>query len=376
MSRSGLPLALGSVAALAAAGVAASKRRGSRSTVEPEIPPVLRGTPYGTPFPETFDRDFYMTGACDVMGIALYRLTGFPIAGFWSYRSVDGVPCSRYPAWESDLDHVVVKVGFNHYLDATGLHIGRPALSGDPRWVIAHGPCPVAEVNVSELFMTCEMDTQEREDAIALAMRRVRADPLLQHAIRLAKALPSLLQTIERGVRTYAVVLPDARSAWDIRSAMRLKGLDGPLGSGNTRAVFGFHTMPDLVLKIALTLDDPGDREVNLDETQTWLTVDPEIQARLVPVRAFDPQGRWLLMDRAFPVEELDLDGITTDQRDEAAFDYCERRFPLTLGSDCHTYNLGWHRGSLKLFDYAIPTVWREQPGWDEIPDGSTSRRS
>lgn len=137
-----------------------------------------------------FDKSFYMEGACDVMAIALHRLTGFPIGALFT-GTVDD-------PWhhDSSLDHVVVVVGTDYYLDVLGLHrnmdlprnsrrVYGPTPLGYARYGVSE-PCPVDEAAVSDLFYTSGLSAVEREEAIALAMSRVEADPALQQAIEAA----------------------------------------------------------------------------------------------------------------------------------------------------------------------------------------------
>ena len=151
----GRDLTLGLVGALALGS--ALGRRGSRST-----------------------RSFYMEGACDVMGIALHRLTGLPISAIW-----DG-PLGRGagPAWDPDsaIDHVVVMVDAHRYLDATGIHTHPHRLEplGPARYGGVAEPCPAEEAVVSDLFSTSTMSAEEREQAVQTAIQHVLSDPELR----------------------------------------------------------------------------------------------------------------------------------------------------------------------------------------------------
>ena len=131
----------------------------------------------------SFDRSYYMQGACDVMGIALHRLTGLPISALWDGPSGRGLG----PAWhpDSDIDHVVVMVDSDSYLDATGLHRAKGTLEpiGPARYAVEE-PCPPDEAAVSDLFVTSGMSAQEREGEIGLAMLRLQQDPKMSVLIR------------------------------------------------------------------------------------------------------------------------------------------------------------------------------------------------
>jgi hypothetical protein len=108
-----------------------------------------------------FDKAVYVDGWCDVMALALHRLTGLP---FGAVRNREGC-----------VEHVVVRVNDREYLDVYGIQSG------------ATETVPVDVVD--GLFATCGASKAEKSRYIRQAMRQAQADPELSDAIVTARRL-------------------------------------------------------------------------------------------------------------------------------------------------------------------------------------------
>lgn len=122
----------------------------------------------------------YRNGMCDVMALALHRLTGLPLGIIYAVRTDDMFDDQ---AEELIAGHAVVILGENRYLDITGEHDGLPEAS---QMVVHPEPdmtvrlVPASEEEVREAFTVEEIDEAAIEEAIEFA----RHQPALQRFIR------------------------------------------------------------------------------------------------------------------------------------------------------------------------------------------------
>jgi hypothetical protein len=114
---------------------------------------------YYNPDDSGFDKTVYTEGFCDVMALALHKLTGLPYCVF---RDVAGAP-----------SHVAVKIDDTAYLDVYGIHSGETENIPD----------------VDGLFGTGHMDPADKQMFVAKAVQQVLADPDLQEALAEAKRI-------------------------------------------------------------------------------------------------------------------------------------------------------------------------------------------
>jgi hypothetical protein len=137
-------------------------------------------------------------------------------------------------------------------------------------------------------------------------------------------------------------------SAEDWRRVRREAGLP-ILGNGSSRLVFDLGQ--GCVLKVAF----PDNEGCNLEEAESWRHAPARVRALLVPVLDDDVGGKWLIMALARPFSGAHDDRAALSARIETLVQKCEDTETFLRGLDdaFRPTNWGWHRGRLKLLDYA-----------------------
>jgi hypothetical protein len=107
----------------------------------------------------------YTNGLCDVMALALHRLTGLPF-GIWAGRyQEDGEDC-----WEYAHAVVIADPDIPRWLDVNGLHEGTPSCLFVNR-VLELCLLPPTEEDMRNAFTCCEIPEGQIHDAMILAQR-------------------------------------------------------------------------------------------------------------------------------------------------------------------------------------------------------------
>lgn len=136
-------------------------------------------------------------------------------------------------------------------------------------------------------------------------------------------------------------------SSKDYRRLCRDAGLP-ILGAGGSRVVFDLGQ--DRVLKVAW----PENEGCNTVEAEAWHEAPRAIRSFLVPIYGFNPDGSWLIMAFARPSSRAN-DGLAQDEQDRALSEKANslKVFLRGLDDSGRPANWGWHKGKLKLLDYA-----------------------
>ena len=157
-------------------------------------------------------------------------------------------------------------------------------------------------------------------------------------------------EDLDRGDGEY-IGLDDVGFTAEARQdALRARFGDRLLGYGVFRAVVA-SSDPGLVIKLAMRPSD------NLDEAAFWADAGPKTRAMLVPVRAVDPEGHWLLMERVTP--------LPWEPEDSPSLREVYRRAKEVGLFDIHADNLS---ADLRILDYAEPVRSQGTPNLRRAP--------
>jgi len=140
------------------------------------------------------------------------------------------------------------------------------------------------------------------------------------------------------GMDDMGLLLPVRMRALQERFGQKL------LGHGVWRAVVA-SADPRFVLKLAMRPSD------NLDEAAFWADAGPKTRALLVPVVAVDPEGYWLIMERAEP--------LPWEPEDHPSIRAVYQRAKAVGLYDVHADNLS---SDLRILDYGEPVSSRGTP--------------
>lgn len=175
-------------------------------------------------------------------------------------------------------------------------------------------------------------------------------------------------EALEYGERLNEVLEWD----WPEQAALveRVTGLQF-LGMGQKRVVLALSD--GRVLKLDMRRDRYQD---NLSEVRLWKQAKGTLlEELLVPVLLYSKDGRWLIMDRAIPLdaplhiieagpippkEFLALVGRPGDVVVRITKDLLWVAPGLRIHEDVHEGNVGWHAGRPKLLDY---NIWADSEG-------------
>ena len=125
------------------------------------------------------------------------------------------------------------------------------------------------------------------------------------------------------------------------------------LGHGMFRAVIA-SSDPRFVIKFAMRPSD------NLDEADFWANAGPKTRALLVPVVAVDPEGYWLVMERAEPLPWVIVQREDDwEPEDHPAIRALQQRAADVGLFDIHANNIS---SDLRIFDYAEGVSSRGTP--------------
>jgi hypothetical protein len=128
------------------------------------------------------------------------------------------------------------------------------------------------------------------------------------------------------------------------------------IGNGYSKTVFEYGA--EYVVKFA-NIKEPSHRDEILMEALLWETIkdDVEISALFAEVVAFDPDGQWLIMERADSLAEDIFDDVTNEYRSATMWDAYRAfaRFVSSLGiNDIGSNNVGVFDGTFKVIDYSF----------------------
>ena len=111
---------------------------------------------------------------------------------------------------------------------------------------------------------------------------------------------------------------------------------------------------PRFVIKFAMRPSD------NLDEADFWANAGPKTRALLVPVVAVDPEGYWLVMERAEPLPWVIVQREDDwEPEDHPAIRALQQRAADVGLFDIHANNIS---SDLRIFDYAEGVSSRGTP--------------